>query len=143
MHMEYEVLLAHHNLVVASKDKLVPSVYTACEIQPTSARCQPKISYTGPLNITICSLKHESYTAFTRRQGFDHVLKLEEFASVAKNRGQVKPNILALVDGGPNENPSFLEVLTGAIDHFRKFKLDAYIPMTYAPGISGYNYVER
>ena len=105
MHMEYEVLLAHHNLVVASKDKLVPSVYTACEIQPTSARCQPKISYTGPLNITTCSLKHESYTAFTHGQGFGHVLKLEEFASVAKNRVQVKPNTLALVDGGPNENP--------------------------------------
>ena len=34
-------------------------------------------------------------------------------------------------------------MLSVAIDHFRKYKLDVYITMTHAPGMSVYNYVER
>ena len=49
MHMEYEVRLPDHDFVVASKHKLVPSVYAVCEIQTTSARSQPEISHTGLL----------------------------------------------------------------------------------------------
>ena len=135
MHMEYEVRLPDHDFVVASKHKLVPSVYAACEIQTASARCQPKISYTGLLYISICSLKHESSTAFTHGCDFDHVLKLEEFASVAKNGDQVKPIVLAFVDGGIYENPRFPKVLSVDIDHFRKYKLNVYIAMTHAPGM--------
>ena len=44
MHLECEVRLPDHDFVVTSKHKLVPSVYTACEIQTTSASCQPEIS---------------------------------------------------------------------------------------------------
>ena len=46
MHIGYEVRLPDHEFVVASKHKLVPSVFAACEIQTASARCQPEISYT-------------------------------------------------------------------------------------------------
>ena len=105
---------------MASKYKLVPSVYAACEIQTVSARCQPKISYTEPLHIAIRSLEHESSTVFTHGSDFDHVLELEEFASVANNGDQVKAIVLAFVDGGSNENPRFPKVLSVAIDHFRK-----------------------
>ena len=101
MHMEYEVQLPNHNFVVASKHKLVPSVYAACEIQTTSARSQPEISHTGLLYITIHSLKHESSTAFTHGCDFDHVLELEELASVAKNGDQVKPLYLPSLMAGP------------------------------------------
>ena len=34
-------------------------------------------------------------------------------------------------------------MLSVTIDHFRKYKLDVYIVMTHALGISAYNYVER
>ena len=85
MHMEYEVPLPDHDFVVASKQKLVPSVYAAYEIQTTSARSQSEISHTRLCHIAIHSLKHESSTAFTHGRDLDHVLELEEFASVAKN----------------------------------------------------------
>ena len=121
----------------------MPSVYAACEIQTISARSQPEISHTGPLYIAIRSLKHESSTAFTHGRDFDHVLELEEFAFVAKNRDQDKPIVLTFVDGGPDENPRLSKVLSVTINHFRKYKLDVYIVMTHALGISAYNYVER
>ena len=142
MHIEYEVRLPDHEFVVASKHKLVPSVFAACEIQTASARCQPEISYTWPLYIAIRSLKHESITAFTHDRDFDHVLELEDFSSVAKNRDQVKLIVLAFVDGVPDENLRFPKVLSVAIDHFRKYKLDVHIAMTHAPGMSAYSYVE-
>ena len=143
MPMEYEVRLPDQDFVVASKHKSVPSVYAACEIQTTSARCQPEISFTGRLYIIIRSLKHESSTAFAHGRDFGHILELEEFASVAKNEDQVKPIVLAFVDGGPGENLQFPKVLSLAVDHFRMHKFDVYIAMTYEPGMSTYNYVER
>ena len=75
--MEYDVRLPDPDFVVASKHTLVPSVNAACEIQTTSSRCQPEISYAGQLYITIHSLKHEPNTAFTHGRDFDHVLGLE------------------------------------------------------------------
>ena len=121
----------------------MPSVYAACEMQTTSARCQPEISYTGPLYMAIRSLKHQSSTAFTHGRDFDHVLELEESESVAMNEDKVKPIVLAFVDGGPDENLQFPKVLSVAIDHFRKYKLDVYILITHAPGMSAYNYSKR
>ena len=108
MHMEYEVRLPDHDFVVASKHKLVPSVYAACEILHL-LDASPEILYTGSLYIAIRSLKHESSTAFTHGRDFDHVLELEDFASVAKKGDQVKPIVLAFVDGGPDENPQFIQ----------------------------------
>ena len=118
--MEYEVRLPDHDFVMASKHKLMSSVHAAYEIQTISARSQSEISHIGPLHIAIRSIKHESSTAFTHGRDFDHVLELEEFASVAKNGDQVKPIVLAFVDGAPNENPRFPKVLSVAIDYFRK-----------------------
>lgn len=141
--MEYDVRLPDPDFVVASKHTLVPSVNAACEIQTTSSRCQPEISYAGQLYITIHSLKHEPNTAFTHGRDFDHVLELEQFTSVAKNGDQVKPIVLTFIDGGPNENPQFSEVLSVAIDRFRKYKLDVHIAMTHASAMSAYNCVER
>ena len=106
----------------------MPSVYAARELQTTSARCQPE---------------HQSSTAFVHVCGFDRVLELEEFSSVAKNGDQAKPIVLAFVDGGPDENLQFSKVLSVAIDHFRKYKLDVHIAMTHAPGMLAYNYVKR
>ena len=130
MPMEYEVRLPDQDFVVVSKHKSVPSVYAACEIQTTSARCQPEILFTGRLYIIIRSLKHESSTAFAHDRDFGHVLELEEFASVAKNEDQVRPIVLAFVDGGPGENLRFPKVLSLAVDHFRMYKFYVYIAMT-------------
>ena len=74
---------------------------------------------------------------------FDHVLSMNEFRDVAMSDGQVKPIVLAFIDGGPDKNPHFPKTLKVAIEHFRKYNLDVYIQATHAPGMSAYNYVER
>ena len=89
-----------------------------------------------PLYIAIRSLEHESSTVFTHGFDYDYVLELEEFGSVAKDGDQVNAIVLAFVDGGPDENPRFPKALSVAIDNFRKYKLDVYIAMTHAPGLS-------
>ena len=93
-------------------------------------RSQPEISHTGQMYIAICSLKHESSTAFTHGCNFDHVLELEKFVSIHKNRDQLKHILLAFVDGVPNENPRFPKVLSVTTEHLSKYKLDVYIAMT-------------
>ena len=46
-------------------------------------------------------------------------------------------------DGGPDENPRFPKILDVAIQHFKKYNLDALLISTHAPGLSTYNQVER
>ena len=133
MHMTYEIRLPDHDFVVAPKHKLTPSVYAACEIKKRSNNSDHEISYSGPLYIAIRSGKHDSSTAYTHGRDFDHVLAREDFESVCKIDGQVKPIVLSFVDGGPDENPRFPKTLDVAIDHFKKYNLDVYIAMRHAP----------
>ena len=43
---------------------------------------------------------------------------------------------MALVDGGPDENPRFPKTLPAAIDRLRKYDPDVYVATTHAPGMS-------
>jgi len=63
MHMTYEIRLPDHDFVKASKHKLTPSVYAACQIKSASAKSQEEITYSGPTYIVIRSCKHDSSTA--------------------------------------------------------------------------------
>lgn len=143
MHMEYGVRLPDHDFVKAPKHKLIPSVYAACHVKSPSSKKDPEITYSGPMYISIRSLKHESSTAYTHGSDFDTILSLDAFKDEAFIEGHVKPIVLAFVDGGPDENPRYPKVQQVAIEHFKKYNLDAYIVMTLASGMSAYNYVER
>lgn len=55
----------------------------------------------------------------------------------------MKPVIIIFVDGGPDENPRYRKVKNFAIEHFKKYNLDALFIATNAPGRSAYNRVER
>ena len=46
-------------------------------------------------------------------------------------------------DGGPDEKPRFPKTLDAAIQHFKKYNLDALLISTLVPGLSAYNQVER
>ena len=83
------------------------------------------------------------FVAYTHANDFETLLTLDEFKAEAFIDWQVKPIILAFVDGGPDENPRYPKVIENTIDHFRKHNLDAFIVMTLASGMSAYNYVER
>ena len=131
MHVDYEIRLPDHDFVKSTKHKLTPSVYSACEIRTTSSKVAPEISYLGPTYIAIRSGKHDSSTAYSHGRDFDHVVKLEEFQSIVKNEGEVKPVAMIFSDGGPDENPRFPKTLDVAVQHFKKHKFDAllFLPM--------------
>ena len=139
MHVDYEIRLSDHDFVKATKHILTPSVYSACEIRTTSSKVAPEISYLGPTYIAIRSGKHDSSTAYSHGRDFDHVVKLEEFQSIVKNEGEVKPVAMIFSDGGPDENPRFPKTLDVAAQHFKKHKFDALLISTHAPGLSAYN----
>ena len=143
MHVTYEFWLPDHNFVKASKHKITPSVYVVGKICPTSSRSVPEISYSGPTYIAICSAKHDSSTPYSHGRDFDHVLQLEQFQSIVKHDGEVKPVAMFLSDGGPDENPRFPKTLDVAFQHFKKHKFGAILISTHVPGMSAFNQVER
>ena len=68
---------------------------------------------------------------------------MEEFQSIVKNEGEVKPVAMIFSDGGPDENPRFPKTLDVAVQHFKKHKFEALLIPTHAPDLSAYNQVER
>ena len=92
MTMEYPVTLPDHTFVVASKHKLIPSVYASREINKDG------LSYSGPTHASIRSLKHDKADAFSCMQDVDHILGKTISASIVavmlRNRFVPKPKIL-------------------------------------------------
>jgi hypothetical protein len=100
MHVHYRISLPNHDWVVASRHKSVPSVYAALSVG------EQEVGNSGPTFITIRSGKHDSSTAASHSVDFMALEKLPEFETAMKTTGgQVKPVVLILVDGGPDENP--------------------------------------
>jgi hypothetical protein len=88
--------------------------------------------------------KHFRLTAFSHAKDFLDLMSLEEFKALTQQPdGSLKPIIIILVDGGPDENPRYIKNIEVAIDHFVKLDLDAIFIATNAPGRSAFNPVER
>ena len=144
MHMEYRVTLPDHDWVVAQKHKLIPSVYAGICIKPQGMGRSNAVSYSGPTFIGIRSGKHGSSNASTHANDLDTVVHSKEFSGLAKNSiGDVKPIFMITVDGGPDENPRYSNVIAHAVAHFKRYNLDAFFMATNAPGRSAFNRVER
>ncbi|KAJ8877456.1 hypothetical protein PR048_021911 [Dryococelus australis] len=77
MHVEYKVSLPDHDFVIASRYKLIPSVYALCEVKPNEMGRPEAVSYSGPTYIVIKSGKHSSSTATSHAQDLDNLLTLE------------------------------------------------------------------
>lgn len=144
MHLEYKLGLPDHTWVIASRHKLIPSVYAAIEIEADAFGKPGAVKYSGPLYIAIRSGKHSSSTPESHAFDLQQLLKHENFTSQVQTLdGMIKPVLILTVDGGPDENPRYQRVICCAVDHFRKFNLDAVFIATNAPGRSAYNRVER
>lgn len=142
--MEYRIKLSDHDWVIAERHKLIPSVYAVIKITSSMLGQPEAVGYSGPTYIAIRSEKHSSSTANTHAQDFETLLELEEFRPLAKtDHGLVKPVVIMTVDGGPDENPRYEKVIGFAIQHFKRYDLDALFLATNAPGRSAYNRVER
>lgn len=106
MHMEYRVKLPDHDWVVANKHKLIPSVYGLIDIRPDGLGDPKAVGYSGPTYICIRSGKHSSSTAYSHALDLDNLLAKPEFKSyVQSSEGVIKPIMIQIVDGGPDENP--------------------------------------
>ena len=155
MHLDYHVKLPDHDWVVAEKHKLIPSVIAGIEIKSQSMAQPDAVSYSGPTYIGIRSGKHSSSTAHSHAINFDRIFNLDSFSNLVKvnkklddqeNKQvhtEVKPIVMLTVDGGPDENPRYCNVVRYVIKHFLDYNLDAFYLATNAPGRSAYNRVER
>ncbi|CAF3702309.1 unnamed protein product [Rotaria sp. Silwood1] len=120
MHLDYRIRLPDHDWIVAPRHQLTPSVYAACLLSEDE-----DLGYSGPTYIAMRSVKHDLSSADSHALDFDCLVCLKEFEKVAHDKiGQVKPILITTVDGGPDENPHTLFILT------------------HAPGQSAYNIVE-
>ncbi|KAF2894447.1 hypothetical protein ILUMI_11727, partial [Ignelater luminosus] len=116
MRVEYRVLLSDHDWVIASKHKLIPSVYAGCIIKANDMGRAEAVTYSGPIYVAVRSDRHSSSTA----------------SSHAKD-----------AYGGPDENPRYAKVISHALHHFVEHDLDTIFIFTNAPGKSAFNRVER
>ena len=94
------------------------------------------VSYSGPTYIAIRSAKHSDLSAFHHLRDMSKARSLPEFTESFQNQH-------SRVDGGPDENPRYSNIINCAIEYFCEHNLDAYFVGTNAPGRSAFNRVER
>ncbi|CAM4900938.1 unnamed protein product, partial [Rotaria socialis] len=94
MSMKIQIKLPDHDFVIATKHKLIPSVYGACIIN------DERVSYSGPTFAAIRSGKHDHSSAMAHANDFDTLVQLPKFEIVTLSNGTVKPVVILSVDGG-------------------------------------------
>ncbi|CAF3540905.1 unnamed protein product [Rotaria socialis] len=94
MNMKIQIKLPDHDFVIATKHKLIPSVYGACIIN------DERVSYSGPTFAAIRSGKHDHSSAMAHANDFDTLVQLPKFEIVTLSNGTVKPVVILSVDGG-------------------------------------------
>ena len=142
MHMEYKIKLPDHDFVIATKHKLIPSVYGICKIKENGF--SEAVTYSGPTYVAIRSGKHDSSNAAQHGKDIERMMNLDDFKNEMMMKDlTLKPILFMTVDGGPDENLRFPKTLAVAIHRFRKHDLDVQMTAAYAPGRSAYNAIER
>ncbi|CAF4855542.1 unnamed protein product, partial [Rotaria socialis] len=137
MSMKIQIKLPGHDFAIATKHKLIPSVYGACIIN------DERVSYSDPTFAAVRSGKHDHSSTIAHANDFDTLVQLPEFEKVALLDGTVKPVVILSVDGGSDENPRYPKTIEAATSIFKKYNLDALFIVTNAPGRSAFNEVER
>ncbi|KAL4721037.1 hypothetical protein ACJJTC_012456 [Scirpophaga incertulas] len=104
MHVEYRVSLPDHDWVIATRHKMIPSVYAGCIIKGNDMGRAEAITYSGPTYVAIRSGKHSSSTASTHAVDFNKLATLNNFKEIMRDEeGRLKPVVLISSDGGPDE----------------------------------------
>ncbi|GBO99386.1 hypothetical protein EVAR_73595_1 [Eumeta japonica] len=99
----------------------IPIVYAGIEINADGMGRPEAVTYSGPTYVAIRSGKHSSSSARTHSIDLEHLMELTEFQSLAKtDYNSIKPVINMTVDGGPDENPRFPQVIFHAISTFQR-----------------------
>ncbi|GBN48315.1 hypothetical protein AVEN_29732-1 [Araneus ventricosus] len=143
VHVEYKVSLPDNNWVVAARRKLILSVYAGIDIQKDGLGRIEAVGYSGPTYVAIRSGKHTTSTASSHGLDFERLLELPEFDKITKFDNAVKPVVVFVVDGGPDENPRYQKTIQVGVHHFRQNTLGALFIAANAPWRSACNRVER
>ena len=136
MSMEYPVTLPDHTFVVASKHKLIPSIFASREIKESG------LTYSGPRHAAIRSLKHDKSDAFAGFNDLNHILLLDNFKPFLKQEdGTIKPIWVFTRDG--HDGPRFPTTCQALIKFFKENDIDYVIAVCNASGLSAYHFIER
>lgn len=103
--MEYRVKLPDHDWVVGSRHKLIPSVYAIITVNKNGGGETDAVTYSGPTFIAIRSGKHGGTSAQTHAADLDFMISNEAISKFLMPTGIIKPIMIQIVDGGPDENP--------------------------------------
>ena len=137
MNLAVRVRLPDHDFVKGSRHSLTPSVMGINRLDESG-----KVSYSGETYIAVRSSKHNNSSAYSHHK--DLLRAVELFPEAFKTEdGNVKPIMIKGTDGGPDENPRFEKNVFMGCKTFSEFKMDLYIEVTNAPGLSAFNKVER
>lgn len=82
MHLEFKVKLPDHDWVVASRHKLIPSVYAGIKVLNGKIGDPKNVTYSGPTYIAIRSAKHNSSNAASHSYDFQKLLKMDSFDEI-------------------------------------------------------------
>ncbi|GBN53965.1 hypothetical protein AVEN_77082-1 [Araneus ventricosus] len=73
----------------------------------------------------------------------DYILKDFWNYQITKFDNAVKPVVVLVVDGDPDENPRYQKTIQVGVHHFRQNNLDALFIAANSPGRSAFNRIER
>ncbi|CAB4477164.1 unnamed protein product [Rhizophagus irregularis] len=132
------VTVEDHDFPMGSKMKLIPSVYLIINPADSSDTLR-----TGQLSIFIRPEYFIGTSSATHMVDLKNIISNEKFSATLKKENEVKPILILLVDGGPDENPKHMKNIIQYAHLFRTLDLDYLTIRTHAPGQSAYNPVER
>ena len=136
MNMEYPVTLPDHTFVVASKHKLIPSIYVSMEIKDDG------LTYSGPTHAPIRSLKHDKSDAVAGFDDLNFILGLDSFGPFLKQEnGDLIPIWVFTRDG--HGGPRFPRTRQALIKFFKENDIDFVVTVCNAAWLSAYHFVER
>ena len=143
IHIEEKVTLTDHDYVIASKNKLIPSVICNMRLREKHFSGDA-VTYSGPTCCTMRIAKHSDSTTYHHLQDLKHLQSFNIFDDIFDNDTcESKPVMLVTVSEDPDENTKYTKNIEYMINHFTTHDLDAFFLATNASGRSAFNRIER
>ncbi|CAB4425447.1 unnamed protein product [Rhizophagus irregularis] len=122
------VTVEDHDFPTGSKMKLIPSVYLIINPADSSDTLR-----TGQLSIFIRPEYFVRTSSATHMVDLKSIISNDKFFATLKKENKVKPILILLVDGGPDENPKHMKNIIQYAHLFRTLDLDYLTVRTHAP----------
>ena len=149
IHIEEKVTLTDHDYVIASKNKLIPSVICNMRVREKHFSGDA-VTYSGPTGCTMRIAKHSDSTTYHHLQDLKHLQSFNIFDDIFDNdTSESKTVMLVIVSDDLDENTKYTKNIESNIDqiisinHFTTHDLDAFFLATNASGRSAFNRMER